>query len=523
MARRVSVSKTEFMKHERCERLPFLDQQANLEKDRLIDESNQPKILGHFRNQDGYRVEEYAEQLFPDSVKVDLFGVDSLVQTKQAFNQKAQAILQPSAQSLGNYARADIVSKLPSSSVNPEQREALREIYGGEYGAPFALNEVKSTTQVKEEHIRDLAFQMHTFRSAGYNIQKANLIHVNGDYVRSGEIDPSQFLTIVDVTQEVLDVLPDVVAQIPFVHQTLNQNTPPEVTIFKQCNHRNAQSACPHIESCWSELPSDPIQWLPRLGDKKFNSYLEDGLTSISQIQPDDKRLTKTQRPIVESFHSNAPVINLLEIQKFIDSIDQTQPISFIDFETFSSAVPLDGSRPFQDHPIQFSSAIMRPDGSITRGDYISNQLVDVSTEFATELLSSIADKGAVISWYVPFEKKILTQLAVNVPSLESELNALIDRLVDLNRPFASGSYVDKSFQGSSSLKKVLPVLAPDLSYSELSVNNGSQVGSQWLEMVQSTDAKTKYKIMTDLQTYCSLDTTAMIRIYQELNSLVKK
>lgn len=524
MARNITVSKTEFMRSRECARRPFLDQQKNAERNRQKDESIQSHVLSHFRNHDGYRVEAYAAQLFPDAVSVDVFGFNGLNQTYQAISSKVNAILQPSAQSLGNYSRGDIMCRLPMSAVNPDHREFLRQRYHSVYGAPFALNEVKSSTRVKPEHITDLAFQLHVFRSAGINIQQANLIYVNSEYVRNGEIVPSQFLITEDVTEQVLQELDSVVATIPEIHSILGMNAAPEVEIFTQCNHRSADRACPHISTCWSDLPADPIQWLPYIGrqKKKFDQYLEEGITSISQLNPNDKRISKSQKPIVEAFKSDGPVINLIQIQEFLNSLDTTKPLSFIDFETFSSAIPLDGSKPFQDHAIQFSSAIMGVNGAITRKDYISNQLVDVSQEFAEQLLDSIAEDGAIFVWYAPFEKKIIKGLAANVPSLSDELLALNDRIVDLMSPFSKGGYVDKAFEGSFSLKKVLPVLAPDLSYSDLSVTNGSQIGSQWLEMVQTEDVKRKYKIMSDLQQYCSLDTTAMIRIYQELNSLMK-
>ena len=523
MARRVSVSKTEFMQHQRCERLPWLNQQQNLERDRQVDESTQSPVLSHFRNHDGYVVESYAEQLFPGAVRVDEFGFDALNQTSQSVHGKAHAILQPSAQSLGNYARADILSRIPRSSVNPAHREFLKESYQSVYGSPFALNEVKSTASVKPEHIRDLAFQLHVFRKAGINVQQTNLIHVNSEYVRNGEIDPSQFLITVDVTDQVLQVLDQVVDQIPAVHSTLNSPTSPDVTIYAQCNHRSNNAACPHISLCWSELPQGPIQLLPYISkqSKKFFEYISEGRTAITDLDPLDKRITKSQRPIVEAYKQDGPVINLLEIQKFLDKIDTTLPISFIDFETFESAIPLNGAKPFQTHLIQFSSAVLSVNGDMTDFNYISSRLEDVSQEFAEKLLDSVADTGVVLVWHASFEKQKIAMLADNVPSLSSQLLSLNDRILDLKVPFSKGGYVDKRFNASFSLKKVLPVLAPDLSYSELTVNNGSQVGSQWLEMVQSTDPKVKYKIMSDLKTYCALDTTGMVRIYQELQSLM--
>jgi len=523
MARRVSVSKTEFMQHDRCERLPFLNQLANVERDRQLDESLQSPVLSHFRNHDGYRVESYAGELFPGAISVEEFGYEGLQQTYQAIREGAKAILQPSAQSIANYSRADIVSKIPMSAVNPEHREFLRARYKSVYGSPFALNEVKSTTSVKDQHITDLAFQLHVFRSAGFNIQQTNMIYVNPNYVRNGDINPSEFLIVEDVTHQVLDELDSVVEKISKVHRTLNQKTAPDVVVFNQCNHKSTDSACPHISTCWKDLPEDPIQLLPYISrqKRKFDEYLEQGITSISQLDPSDKRVTKSQKPIVEAFRSDGPVINLVQIQEFLNTIDTTKPISFFDFETFSSAIPLDGSKPFQDHPIQFSSAVMKTDGTLVRGDYISNRLVDVSQDFAENLLNSIADAGSVLVWYAPFEKKIIKMLAENVPSLSTELLAVNDRIIDLMSVFSKGGYVDKRFRASFSLKNVLPVLVPDLSYSELAVTNGSQIGSQWLEMVQAENLQRKYKIMSDLQQYCSLDTTAMVRIYQELLSLM--
>jgi hypothetical protein len=52
-------------------------------------------------------------------------------------------------------------------------------------------------------------------------------------------------------------------------------------------------------------------------------------------------------------------------------------------------------------------------------------------------------------------------------------LNDLIKRTLDIEDVFKDG-YVDIAFTGSTSIKKVLPVIAPDLSYKEMDVANGT-------------------------------------------------
>ena len=42
----------------------------------------------------------------------------------------------------------------------------------------------------------------------------------------------------------------------------------------------------------------------------------------------------------------------------------------------------------------------------------------------------------------------------------------------------------DYRFYGSSSIKKVLPVLCPDIGYSDLDVNNGTMILDTWGRMV---------------------------------------
>ena len=71
-------------------------------------------------------------------------------------------------------------------------------------GRAFDLIEVKSTASAKDEHIPDVAIQMHVVEGCGIPVGRAYLIHLNTVYVyRGGDHDLTQMFSLRDVTDEV--------------------------------------------------------------------------------------------------------------------------------------------------------------------------------------------------------------------------------------------------------------------------------------------------------------------------------
>ena len=68
----------------------------------------------------------------------------------------------------------------------------------------FDLIEVKSTTSAKQEHIPDVAIQLHIVEGAGIPIRRAYLMHINNAYVyRGGDHNLDELFSVTDVTEEV--------------------------------------------------------------------------------------------------------------------------------------------------------------------------------------------------------------------------------------------------------------------------------------------------------------------------------
>ena len=75
----------------------------------------------------------------------------------------------------------------------------------------YNIYEVKATNDIdKKTHFHDLAFQYNVLKRAGLNVASANLIHLNGEYVRDGEIDLKQLFVIEDVTEKIKEMQDEV-------------------------------------------------------------------------------------------------------------------------------------------------------------------------------------------------------------------------------------------------------------------------------------------------------------------------
>ncbi|MBN2250386.1 MAG: hypothetical protein JW682_08610, partial [Campylobacterales bacterium] len=97
---------------------------------------------------------------------------------------------------------------------------------------------------------------------------------------------------------------------------------------------------------------------------------------------------------------------------------------------------------------------------------------------------------------------------------------------LDLIVPFRNGGYYHPDFNGSFSIKSVLPALFPgdpELDYKKLgSVQNGGDAMDTFAKLHLLKYPSKREAIRADLLAYCRLDTLAMVRIWEMLRQLVK-
>ena len=128
---------------------------------------------------------------------------------------------------------------------------------------------------------------------------------------------------------------------------------------------------------------------------------------------------------------------------------------------------------------------------------------------------------GTVLVWYESFEKGRNEEIAKMYPDLADFFNEVNEKTFDLMKIFSENLYIDPEFKGRNSIKKVLPVLVPSLSYDELGISDGLAATIKWFHAAKRNLADAEREtIFQDLLEYCELDTKAMVEIFNRLNSL---
>ena len=85
--------------------------------------------------------------------------------------------------------------------------------------------------------------------------------------------------------------------------------------------------------------------------------------------------------------------------------------------------------------------------------------------------------------------------------------------------PFQQRLYYKHTMHGSYSIKQVLPALFPDLSYLDLTINNGGDASLAFEQMIFDKQGDHS-KLRKHLLEYCGMDTLAMVKILEKLSEL---
>lgn len=195
-------------------------------------------------------------------------------------------------------------------------------------------------------------------------------------------------------------------------------------------------------------------------------------------------------------------------------------PIHFLDFETDAPAVPrFDRLHPYENYPFQFSCHVLSADGDLAHYEYLQENDCDPRPSLLDDLLEAIGPAGSVVAYNATFEKGVLKVLMTWFPEEALTLQSIIDRLWDQLTVFQK-YYTDYRFDGSNSLKSVLPVLVPSMSYEDLAVRQGDEAQSVWNRMIKLPPGEEQSRLIKDLKNYCRQDTLAMATLHQYLTIL---
>ena len=382
-------------------------------------------------------------------------------------------------------------------------------------GERIAL-EVKSSTGVKEYHLNDAALQFWVMEQVGFKPDRFFIMHINNQYVREGKIKVRKLFRWEDVTEEVLARQKDIAVQVQELKEVLQATEVPQVDIGAHCSE---PFACEFAAYCWQHIPENSIFEVSGLGKKAWN-YYEQGILAIQDL-PEEESFSTLQQLQIAGIKKGQRVVEKKEIQKFLG--DWQFPLYFFDFETINPALPTyDGCRPYEQLGVQYSLHVLTKEGSLTHSEFLAQAGEDPRKAIVEKILQEFGNSGSIVAYNMSFEKRVIQSLANTFPEYQTQLEALLDRFVDLMIPFQKGWYYLPEMQGSYSIKAVLPALFPNdktLDYTELSIGNGSNASAYLQAMLENRINKEELTVLRkELLAYCKLDTLAMVKILELLN-----
>ncbi len=455
----------------------------------------------------GNEVDVLARDLFPGGVLIEGRDEEAQEATAKALGAGARVIYQPVFMNENFLAACDILT------------------YDKETDS-YAIYEVKASNDIEKKEkrttfIHDLAFQTNLLRMCGCNVTKTYLVHMNADYRRQGDVDLAKLFAVDDVTEEVEGIAPGVLAEMEEAYAFLTQKEEP--TGNCKCFFTRGRSGhCTTFAHSNPEAVGYTVHDLNRIGQskKKLKELIERDILYVKDI-PANFDLNDAQRNQVDAYQEDRILIKHENIQEELSALEY--PLYFLDYESFPPAVPrFDGYGPYKQIPFQYSLHIIHEEGGEPEHrEFLYTGSDDPGPHVAEALARDIGPTGSVIAWYKTFERDRTRELAERYPQFSEHMHSIVERLYDLMDPFQKQMYVHKDFKGSASIKKVLPVLVPELSYKTLGIQEGGTASESWNKVVLGlVDDEEKARIERDLKIYCGLDSYAMVAIYSVLKNL---
>jgi len=443
----------------------------------------------------GREVGLLARKLFPGGIEVCSTGLDQAIRTTRELvaNHAVPAIFEGVFEHDGVLVRVDVLQRCKDER--------------------WRLIEVKSTTDVKDHHLEDVAIQHRVVSRSGVDLAASCLAHVSRDYVyEGGTIDASRFFRIRNLTRQVEKLQPELTVQLRSEIRVLAMPEAPNIPAGRQCSD---PFTCEFFDHCNPPIPEDHILRLPRIHASTVAKLVALGVQSIHEI-PEHYPLTERLRRACASVQMGEPWYSP-EIGEELCKLKY--PLYFADFETVNPALPrFARMRPYDQIPFQWSVHVQREPGAAPEHfEFLMTDTSDPRRAFISTLCDALGDRGSIVVYHQQFESQRLSELASWLPEFSGRINKIQRRLWDL-LPIVRDHVYHPEFAGSYSLKSVLPALVPEMTYEGMEVGDGQAAGLAWESLVSDDCCETgRQRKRKALLEYCCQDTLGMVKLVELL------
>ena len=465
----------------------------------------------------GNEIDVLARDLFPGGVLIEDREDNEL--TQQLIDQQTKVIYQPVFTTDKFLTACDILVWNDDNS--------LYDLY--EVKSSTASATTEGSSRATKEYLTDIAFQKTVLTDSDVTVGQTYLIRLNKAFVRTGNINLQELFLIEDVSEEVEEIANTIADSMTTAYDYLVKETEPQG--YCECILRGLNSHCTTSAYSIPDLPDYPIHAIARLGNSKtkFAELVDSDTLDIQDIESGFFKVGSNYALQVGIAQSGIEHIDHARIADFIADIEY--PISYLDYETYPSAIPrFEGYKPYQQIPFQFSLHVQQaPDSKLEHFEFLHVDSAIPDHNFVEALQNCLPTTGSIIVWNKTFECKIInSRLIERHPHYTDYFTEINDRVVDLMIPFSGNKkaginimYQHPDQRGSYSIKAVLPIFAPELSYKSLGVQDGGTASDTWNRIVcgEFSDSERETKC-SELLDYCELDTLAMVKILERLRTI---
>lgn len=482
-----TVTKAEWLTVASCPTMAWRDRRTA---------SEPPSEAEQFRMQQGREVGELARQLYPGGVLIKRSErEDTAAATSRLMAAgDTPCLFEAEFRFRSLTARADIL---------------VRQDDG------WHLMEVKSCFSDTDDLPgldEDLAYTVMVSRRTGVIIAQASLVLLSRGY-RYG-MEPGRLFELIGRTAEVTAIVAEA-ADPSDIEAALAASDPPTPQFTSACK------TCPHFsETCLGAGHDHTVLELPRLHGSKIAQLAQARIIALEDV-PGDFSLTARQSTVRAA--TNAQRRHVAEgLPAALAEV--VWPCHYLDFETVMTSLPLyPGQGCHQQVLTQFSVHHADVPAHVTGHDeFLAPAERESERALAEQLIAVLGRSGSVVV-YSGFEKAQISRLIKRFPDLKPDLARVVDRLVDLCAVLQAQVY-DPHFRGSYSIKKVLPVLVPQLSYAGLSIADGAAAITAFARMARGEITGQEFPATRNaLKQYCALDTLAMVELHQALHEMCRQ
>ncbi len=504
--------------------------------------------------------------------KAELDLPKALLDTLQAIKDKVQILYQPTFQFGDCLVRADFMvwNGKGYDLIEAKAKSSIRKSIKDD-------GEDKKIGNIESKFINDASFQVYVINKVleqnnFWKIINVYFAYLNKEYIKNGPLDIWQLIIQdlagnskeIEVTQRnkpVSVIVNDTLLSYTDIEAKLEQMRKYLLLTEEEANKQFLRSWTRYADYFWpfDDKESKPFWTVMGMWIHHSNaSYIQDLYYQDRTILAD---LTDDE---IEWFNDNAqqfiarykqckksgrPIVNQDRIKEIFAWF--TYPICFYDYESINVPVPfLDHTRPYMQTIVQYSLHKYYQDGSMKHYGWvfvweweyscttieIDNNLNKVDYEcdraitgrykdLLKQMLVDIGDdlhKSTFIVWHEWFENTRNKEIVQLFPDLADAYLAINNNTYDLKKIVSDWYYFNTACKGSSSIKKVLPVLVPWMDYTTL------EIGRWDIAMVALHDLITnntleneRNQVIINLLKYCGQDTLAMVKIFESVKELV--